>query len=155
MPALARLGGRLPLLGKAPREPPQPPARPPAPTPREDRARASSVPAAARLPGRLLPSRPRPSPLSRPPASPGTRPPPGPGPPASCSPSSPVAAPAGAAVPTCRPDSAGGLAEAPPGAGAAPPARAARPCRGQAARVCGPEPGARWQGPRLKRPRLA
>lgn len=61
----------------------------------------------------------------------------------------------GAAVPTGRPDPAGGLAESVP-AGPGPPrpsARPARPGSGPAARVCGPELGAGEPGPCVRRPR--
>lgn len=77
MPAWARRGGRLPLLGKAPHArspPPQPPALPSPPPRTVDPGARLSVPAASLLPALALPSLPRPSPLSRPPGSPRTCP---------------------------------------------------------------------------------
>ena len=142
MPALARLGGRLPLLGKAPLARSSP--RGPRPPPRAGTGRAPppSPPPPRASPPRSFP-RSRAPPLLR---ALQARPEPARGlglaHPASSSPSSRVAAPTRAAGPTGGPDPAGGLAEALPGAGAAaaPPARLSGWPLGPRARVVGRQP---------------
>lgn len=144
MPALARRGGRLPLLGKAllaRSKPLQPPALPSAPTPHRGPGRAPSPsPPPRSSPRSLLPSLSRPSPHSRPPDSPRTCPRPLPFPSHPMSSSSlfsVVAAWARAAVPNGGPDSAGGLTEALPGPGPGPGAGAAPSFSYPRARVVG------------------
>lgn len=153
MPALTRRGGRLPLLGKtllARSWPPQPSARPQPPA-RTVAWRAPPGPLRRAAPGARTFSAPAPLPSVAPsrlapdwPAAPAL---PTPYPPAS----SLKSLSSSGRVPICGPDSAGGLAEALPRAGAAcaPFSLLARPARsgpGPSAHVWGPQAGARWLG---------